>query len=103
MTVTDLERLLDQLPLWRAINAFPKRIAELERRVDELESRVNVSRMASPIPDGKECPLCNGLMKVTRERPHDEFGFSGRKTHSMECTECGNKAERDFEPGKGYK
>lgn len=39
--------------------------------------------------------FCDGLI-----RP--DFSFAGIKVHHLECAECGNKATRDFQPGKGY-
>jgi hypothetical protein len=55
-----------------------------------------------PVPSARICPLCDSEMKVIKERPHEQFAFAGKKTHDLKCEGCGNLAERDFMPGKGY-
>jgi hypothetical protein len=57
---------------------------------------------AKPVPVARICPLCEGEMKVDSEMPHPDFDFAGMKVHAMTCSACGNKATRNFTPGKGY-
>jgi hypothetical protein len=99
VSVSDILKLLDQIPIWKTVSTLPKRVAELERQVAELQKNM----MAAP--SGRECPICGSIMKVVAEYPHPHFAFAGIKIHKMECqnSECAHKTERDFEPGKGYK
>ena len=99
LSVSDVLKLLDEIPIWKAVARLPKRVAELERKVQQLETAAS----AKPsLPVGRECPICGAAMKVAAELAHPQFGFSGTKVHKMECPECGHKTERDFQPGKGY-
>ena len=103
ISVSDIIKLLEQIPIWKAIRELPKRITELEARVASLEAERRTLPQAPKIPEARLCPLCHAEMKVTREAPHPEFDFAGLKVHHMECTSCGNTATRDFQPGKGYR
>jgi hypothetical protein len=96
ITVSDMLKILEQIPGWKAVAGLPKRVAELERRVQELETQ------KPHVPPGRECPICGAVMDVIDELPHPHFGSMGVKVHSMRCPHCEHKTSRDFEPGKGY-
>ncbi len=98
--LSEITELLRRWDVWKRVEAAPQRIDELERRVAALEAR---ARSLPAVPAAKICPLCDGEMKVTKETPHGIFGEMGMKVHFMECTKCGNKVERDYVPGEGYK
>jgi hypothetical protein len=36
VSVSDILKLLDQIPIWKAVSGLPKRIAEIERRLEAL-------------------------------------------------------------------
>jgi len=82
---------------------LPKRVAELERQVAELNGKRSMAAAKPTVAPGRECPICGSSMKVLSELPHPQFGFGGMKIHEMECPECGHKTFRDFQPGKGYR
>jgi|ERR1700731_1203515 hypothetical protein len=96
VSVSDILKILDKIPIWN----LPRRVSKLEKQVAEL---LDKAAKASSTPNGRECPICGATMKVLSELPHSNFGFAGRKIHALECQECGNKTNRDFEPGKGYR
>jgi len=102
IAVSDVIKLLDQIPIWKALRELPKRVTELEARVKVLEESATQRQIAAA-PNALACPLCGTIMKVTRESPHHEFAFAGIKVHTVECPNCGHKTDRDFRPGKGYK
>lgn len=99
ISASDIVKLLEQIPIWKAISTLPKRVAELERQVAELQK---ASAQSKPQISGRECPICGSAMKVTKERPHPHFNFAGVKIHDMQCPDCGTAVQRTFEPGKGY-
>ena len=99
ISVSDILKILDQIPIWKTLRELPKRMAEVESRLKALEER---GAQKAPAPSALACPLCGGEMKVTSESPHPEFDFAGLKVHAVECPTCGHKTQRDFQPGKGY-
>jgi len=102
VSVSDMLKLLDQIPIWKAVSGLPKRVAKLERKVADLQEK-SAGTIASPTREsGRECPICGATMKVTLETPHRHFGFSSLKIHHMECPECRHKTTRTFRPGAGY-
>jgi hypothetical protein len=102
ISVSDVIKLLDQIPIWKALRELPKRVIELEARIKALEESA-AQRQITAVPNALACPLCGSGMKVTAETPHHEFAFAGVKVHSVECPNCGHKTDRDFRPSKGYK
>src|ERR1700730_9531985 len=102
ISVSDILKILDQIPIWKAVTGLPRRVAELERKMGELQEQVATGAKTKVVP-GRECPICGSPMKVLTESAHPTFGFSGMKIHNMECPDCGNKTTRTFEPGKGYR
>jgi Zn ribbon nucleic-acid-binding protein len=99
-SISDLIKLLEHVPGWKAVKALPERLTELEKRVAELEERDGDA--AKPTA-GLQCPLCEGAMKVVAERPHEHFDFAGVKTRSVECSACGHRSERNWSPKDGYR
>jgi hypothetical protein len=100
LSVSEVLRLLNQMPIWRAVTALPKRIAEIEDRLMVLERGSKAK--AAEIPTALACPTCDARMKVVAESPHPEFGFAGMKLHEVSCEGCNSISTRDFQPGKGY-
>jgi hypothetical protein len=102
ISVSDILKILDQIPVWRNLSALPRKVAALEERIAALES----AKLALPPPPkidaAKACPMCGTEMKITAETDHPEFGFAGLKIHQMTCPGCDQKATREFKPGKGY-
>jgi hypothetical protein len=103
ISVSDILKILDQIPIWRTLAALPRRLKELEDRVSALETAKPSLPPAPKIDPAKACPMCGSEMKVTAETAHPQFHFAGVKVHQLACTECGFKTDRDFSPGKGYR
>jgi hypothetical protein len=99
VSVSDVIKLLDEIPIWKAVAGMPKRVAELERKVAALETAASVKGAALT---GKECPICGATMKVVKEVVEPGFEAATIKVHQMVCNECGEKTTRHFQPGKGY-
>lgn len=97
ISVSDIVKLIEQVPLWKIIKELPKKVNELENRISLLEEKIDVGGGAA-----MACPKCGNKMAVISESEHGMFGFAGVKTHTMKCEKCQNIATRDFDPGKGY-
>ncbi|TWB15594.1 hypothetical protein [Nitrospirillum bahiense] len=97
ISVTDIVKILDQIPIWKQLIAIPKEIKSLQERVAALEA--DLKARPAPIP----CPVCeSGGLKVKAVRPHPTFHFAGRQVREMECDNpaCGHKENRDYIPPK---
>lgn len=90
ISVSDILKLLEQIPVWKTISALPKRIEALEARVAQLEA----SKSARP---ENKCAICGEATRVVRETAHPVFGQMGVKIHELECPN-GHKSSRDFNP-----
>lgn len=94
ISLTDIVRLLEQLPIWKQLVAIPKRMDALEARIAALETKA----ITPPVPLKDPCPLCGVGMKVTAVRPDPAFGRAGVKRHDMECPGCGHKEDKQVRP-----
>lgn len=103
VSVSDLLKILDQIPIWKSVVTLPRRLTELEARVAALEATKSALPPPKPIDPAKACPMCGTEMKVTAESDHPTFHYAGMKTHQMRCPDCNYSATRDFSPAKGYR
>ena len=93
VSVSDILKVLDQVPGWKAVMGLPKRLKELEDRVAALEGK--------PAAKAAEaCPLCEAPMKVTRVEDDPVFGVMGLKEHTLSCTACPHTETRQVDPKK---
>jgi hypothetical protein len=102
VSVSDLLKILDQIPVWKSIATLPRRLAALEARIEALESAKSSLPPPKVIDPAKACPMCGTEMKVVAESDHPTFHFAGVKIHQMTCPDCNYGATRNFNPGKGY-
>lgn len=99
LSVSDIAKLLEQIPIWKSLVGLPKRIAELEARIAALETM----KATQAAPGATDCPLCGAKMTVTKESPDGPFAAFGHKRHHMRCDNCGHTTDRKFIPGEGYR
>lgn len=94
--VSDILKILDQVPLWKTLKALPQRIETLETRVAELEKA-----KSGPVKEpGEPCPSCgaHALRRTSTKRsepPHGDLGF---RDEVWTCTACGALDERVMTP-----
>jgi hypothetical protein len=95
VSVSDILKILDQVPVWKTLTALPKRLRDLEERMAALEA-------TPPKKAGEPCPLCDEPMKVTAVEEDPIFGVMGMKVHTLTCTgaECSHTETRQIDPKK---
>lgn len=97
-SVSDILKLLDQIPIWKSLATMPRRLAELEARVKVLETAGGAR--SGPRPN--ECPNCHATLVFAGERNDSTFGVFGVKVHTLRCDGCGATFDRQYDPRKGY-
>ena len=98
LSVSDIVKLLEQIPGWKAVIGLPKRLAALEARVTALE-KGGPSR-SGPRPD--ECPKCGATLTFVAERKDPTFGALGVVRHDMKCDACGHTTSKEWTQERGY-
>lgn len=84
-SLSDLVKLLEQIPAWKQLRAMPAELEALRRRVELLEE--SASRAAG----ADECPKCHGLTYGLEKSVDDPvFGRLGVQRHHYRCASCGH-------------
>ncbi len=85
--VKDVLAVLDKVSIWKVLQGLPDRVAELERRVAELE--------AKPKAKGNRCPSCGEFtFRIVKSEKDKIFGNLGGTNNTFECSECGHSEEK---------
>lgn len=95
LSVSDILKLLDKIPVWQRLSRLPGEVEELRRRVDALEGK------GQRIDAANLCPICEvGTLKVKKVTPHPHFGEMGVQIRHLHCNNesCSHAEERDYEP-----
>ncbi|CAG9177668.1 hypothetical protein [Cupriavidus pampae] len=84
-SVSDLVKLLEQLPVWKQVIGLVKEVEALKKRVEMLE------KSQTQTPKGDECPRCHGLSyKLERTEADPTFGDMGVQRRVYVCGSCGH-------------
>ncbi|MDY0307179.1 MAG: hypothetical protein RBR18_12155 [Desulfovibrionaceae bacterium] len=83
--LSDLNELLEKIPVWKRLVALPKRVDELEERVRSLEAKL--SRPLSK----DACPACGErTFFLSESKPHPHMGIAGVLDRTFTCRTCGH-------------
>jgi hypothetical protein len=84
----EIVEILKRWDVWRRVEAAPDRIDELEKRVADLETRLQRA-------PGEACPSCGALdYRVERAERDTQFGEMGGRRHFLKCGSCGFTDQR---------
>lgn len=100
VSVSDILKILDQIPIWKSLREIPKRMEALEQRVKSLEQAAIAPPKA--VMKGRECSSCGEEMKLVSEQPDPVLRTAGVKVHKLKCPTCGFESNRKYLPSKGY-
>jgi uncharacterized protein with PIN domain len=85
ITVSDLLKILDSIPVWKDLKALPGRLKSLEERVSALEHKPIASA-----PKGKRCPFCGEEAFFLEKSERDPImGDVGVMLRTYKCRSCG--------------
>ncbi|CDH01737.1 hypothetical protein [Xenorhabdus bovienii] len=81
--LSELNNLLDTIPLWKRLKSVPDEVEQLKQRIAELEVYIQ----AKP---GDKCPKC-GMMSYSLDRtePDPTFHDLGVQRDVYSCSKCG--------------
>ena len=90
----DIMKALDRIPVWKKLQGVPDQVADLERRVAELEAELN-----KPLSE-KSCPSCGKqTFFVVGSDPDRTFKSVGGLQRHYQCRECGYQEDHLWYPG----
>lgn len=80
--LSELNTLLEKIPVWKRLQAMPQEIEELRKRVEQLEAAMQ--------PKGHDiCPRCHQhTFALVRTEQDPTFGELGAQRRVYECTSC---------------
>jgi predicted nucleic-acid-binding Zn-ribbon protein len=96
--VGDIVELLGRWDRWKRVNESPERIDALEKRITELEARLQRA-------PGEACPKCGALeFRTDKQVPVSHGPFAGMGMGVMErhlkCAACGHTEMHHDTPGR---
>ena len=90
VSVTDMTKLLELMPLWKRLKSVPMEIDEMKARIEALESA-----LASPAKSaGKPCPACgeHAVRRTKSEEPEKMVDVrAGVRVETWTCSACGDE------------
>ena len=91
--LSDLVRLLDRWDVWKQMRANAEKVPELERRIGDLEARLERA-------PGDACPSCGALeFRTDKAVPaQGTFGKMGMIKRHLKCGACGHTEIRTETP-----
>ncbi len=89
----EIVELLKRWDVWRRVEGTPDRLDALEKRVSELEAKLQRA-------PGAACPRCGALdYRVEKSEPHrGAFASMGVRIYTMKCGACGFTDEKTINP-----
>lgn len=92
----DILKHLNAMAIWKQLTPLPDEVAELRKRVEQLEARLG-SASAGGL---EQCPLCNSMQfKRTGSKPDPVMGALGLMRDSYRCQSCGHEEHRQRDVG----
>lgn len=93
ISVSDILKILESIPVWRRLKDLPERVGKLEERIAMLERG-----LAAPKPAGPSCPLCGAPMRTAKVEKDPVMGEVGVQLHTLSCTACDHTEQRQIVP-----
>ncbi|MEZ2410552.1 hypothetical protein AB6806_27525 [Bosea sp. RCC_152_1] len=97
ISVSDILKILEQIPIWKTVSALPKRVAALEDQVVALKAKLDEANAAPAILPGEPCQACGqrAMRRTSRRKSAGVFGDVGAMDETWTCSACGEVEERE--------
>lgn len=99
VSVSDILKILDKVPIWQTLTILPKRVEAREVRVAELEVAAAQARSV-PKSSGERCPGCgeHQVFRISSTPATGRLGNMGLRDEVWTCKTCGQSDERKKTP-----
>lgn len=96
ISVSDILKILDQVPIWKTVKELPKRIDALEAENKELRARLDSLLEAPRKAQGQLCPACGepAVRRKSSQPSKGPFGRLGARDEVWSCDACGDTESR---------
>lgn len=90
----DVMKALDRIPSWKRIQQLPTEVDSLEKRIKNLESRLQPAT-------GNQCPSCRAMAyRLIKSTPSPEpWGSMGARQDHFACSSCSYTDVKERNPG----
>jgi predicted RNA-binding Zn-ribbon protein involved in translation (DUF1610 family) len=102
ISVSDILKILDQVPIWKTVKELPKRVEALEKEHAALKAELDQLRSAPKQKPGETCPACGEpAMRRTKSEPtKGTFAGMGLRDETWTCSECGEVDIREMQSAR---
>ena len=96
-SVSDILKILDQIPIWKTVKELPAKVAALEERCATLERRLAAAEAEPARAPGEACKACGErqLRLKNREKAGGIWADMGVYRETWSCGACGFTEERE--------
>lgn len=96
ISVSDILKLLDQLPVWKTIKLLPQRMDALEKENAILKQRLDELLAKPKRAPGEVCRACGApaVRRISTKPSSGPFGRLGATDEVWKCEACGDTETR---------
>lgn len=96
ISVSDVLKLLDQLPVWKTIKLLPQRVDALEKENAVLKQRLDELLAEPNQAAGEVCKACGepAVRRISSKPSSVSFGRLGARDEVWKCEACGDTETR---------
>ncbi|PCI03443.1 MAG: hypothetical protein COB78_10825 [Hyphomicrobiales bacterium] len=100
LSVSDILKILDKVPIWKTLSELPRRVEALEQANKALLQKLEDQQKAPKIAPGKTCKACGqpASRRTSSSVSKGPFGDLGARDEIWTCSECGDEDHLTVKP-----